>query len=316
MSRTRADRIARRHTVEDAARHQGGLIDRRQVHALGFTRSEVRAECQARRWKSCGDQCLQVGAPDKTTPYWRTVLEVGPAAVLDGASALLLAGLRLVTSSEIHVAVPPGAWCRRPAGVRVHPTRRLRERDVLRNGLPRTRPAVAAVHAAIWARSDVEAAMFVVTAVQQGLVRPSDLGDAIGQVKRDRRRALLQGLLLDVSDGIESIDERAFAAGCRRRGFPKSDRQVVVRLPSGRVRYDNVWGDYLSVEIHGAQHLDVSMAMRDMLKQNAASMTGKVTLQIPNYAVRVNFEPFLDQMAEVFRAQGWNPPERKGNRAS
>ncbi len=193
----------------------------------------------------------------------------------------------------------------------------FREEDVLRVGLPRTRPATAAVHAAVWARSDEQAALFVIAAVQQRLVRVADLDAAVARLTRDKRRPLLLGLLADVRGGVESLGELAFARQCRRRGFPEPDRQVAVRLPSGRVRYDNVWDRYgLTVEIHGAQHLDVAMASRDMLKQNAAAMGGHVTLQVPNFRVRVNPDPFLDQMEVVFRAGGWDPPHRLGNRAS
>ncbi len=291
------------------------MAGRRQLYAAGLTRAEVRAEVAARRWSKAGRQCLRVGPGDQTSSWWTALLETGPTAVLDGATALLAAGLRTITADGIHVAVPRGAWFRRSRGVRVHESRRYREEDVLRNGIPRMRPAIATVHAALWARTDPEAALFVVAAVQQRLVTVADLADAIGTVKRDKRRRLLHGLLADVSDGIESIGEREFAGRCRRRGFPEPDRQVKVRLPSGRARYDNVWGDYLEVEIDGAQHLDVEQAARDMLKQNAASLTGKVVLRIPNFAFRADPEPFLDQMEAVFRSRGWTPPlrQRKGS---
>ncbi|GAA0621930.1 hypothetical protein GCM10009547_25890 [Sporichthya brevicatena] len=316
MSHTRADRIARRAAIEAVASRQGNLIGRRQLYALGVTRSEVRAEIVARRWRRRGCQCIQVGDAGDATPYWRAVLEVGPTAVVDGVSALIFAGLRTISSAEIHIAVPQGAWYRRCKGVRVHETRRFREVDVVRGGLPRTAPATAAVHGALWARTDNEAALFVIASVQQGLVAVPQLVDAVALIKRDKRRKLLKGLLIDVSDGIESIDERAFAKVCRDRGIPKPDRQVVARLPSGRVRYDNYWGDVLVVEIHGAQHLDVAMTTRDMLKLNAASMDGRAVIQIPNFAIRTNPDPFLDQIESVLAARAYKPPQRQRKRAS
>lgn len=317
MSSTRLERLRRRSAIAAIARTQGSIVSRRQLYALGVTRSEVRAELVAGRWKRRGSQCVQVGDPDDSARWWMAVLEVGPAAVLDGVSALLVAGLRTITADQVHVAVPQGGWLRRCRGVHVHETRRLREQDVLRDGgIPRTKPATAAVHAALWARSNQEAALFIVAAVQQGLLTTSELADAISQVRRDKRRRLLRGLLADVSDRIESVGEREFAAACRRRGFPEPTRQVVRRLPSGRVVYDNVWEDYLEVEIDGAQHLDAAMAARDTLKQNAASLSGKVVLRIPNFAFRADPDPFLDQMEPVFRARGWQPPLRQRKRAS
>jgi very-short-patch-repair endonuclease len=69
-----------------------------------------------------------------------------------------------------------------------------------------------------------------------------------------------------------------------------------------------VWDEYdLDVEIEGVQHLDAAIASRDVLKQNAAAVQGRVVLRIPNYAFRTNPEPFLDQMEAVFRARGWDP---------
>jgi very-short-patch-repair endonuclease len=294
--------------VAATVRRQGGVLSRRQLYALGVTRSEVRAEVRAERWKRLGTQCLLVGPADASTPWWQAVFEVGPTAVLDGISALQAAGLTTVTSDAVHVAVPKSSEYRRCRGVDLHETRRYRNADVIRVGVPRMKPATAAVHAALWARSDPQAALFVIAAVQQRLVAVPDLAEAIALVKRHKRRRLLQGLLADVSDGIESVGEREFAAACRRRRFPPYTRQVVRQLPSGRVRWDTVWDDYdLDVEIEGVQHLDAAAAMRDVLKQNAAALQGRVVLRIPNFAFRADPEPFLDQMATVFGARGWNP---------
>lgn len=317
MSHTSLERRRRRAAVADLGRTQGNMLGRRQLYALGCTRSDVRAEIQARRWFKRGKQCVQVGEPDETSQWWRALIEVGPAAVLDGVSALLVAGLRTLTADRIHVAVPQGAWFRRCRGVHVHETRRYREQDVIRAGVPRMKPGIAAVHAALWAPSDKAAALFIVAPFQQRLMSAADLTEAVDQVKRNRRRTLLRGLLHDVCEGVESLGEREFAAACRRRGFPRPTRQVARRLPGGRVVYDTVWEDYgLVVEIDGAQHLDVAIAASDTLKQNAAALDGKVVLRIPNFAFRADPEPFLDQMEAVFRARGWEPALRQRKRAS
>lgn len=299
-------RRRREKLVAPLSHAQGGLLGRRQIYALGLSRSELRAQFAARRWLPDGSQCVRVGPADGTTRWWRALLEVGPAAVLDGASALLVAGLRTITVDQVHVAVPPGAWFRRCRGVRVHETRRLREVDVLRVGIPRTKPATAAVHAALWARSDREAALFIVAAVQQRLVSVSGLSDAVARVRRHPRRTLLQALVRDVAEGIESLGERDFAALCARRGYPKPTRQQLVVLPSGRCYYDVVWEDYgVCVEIDGLQHLDAASATDDALKQNAATLKGGKVLRIPFYALRAHPDPFLDQLGEALRAGGW-----------
>jgi very-short-patch-repair endonuclease len=231
--------------------------------------------------------------------------------VLDGTTALVAAGLRIVTSDVVHVAARKSVNPRPYPGVRVHETRRYRDEDVIRVGIPRTRPATAAVHAALWARSDREASLLVIAAVQQRLVALPDLADAVALVKRDRRRGLLRGLLLDAGEGLQSLGERDFARACRRRGFPKPDHQEMRRLPTGRVYYDTVWKRYgVKVEIHGAQHLDVAAATRDALKENAAWLEGAVVIRVPNHAVRTDLEPFLDQIEAALRAGGWRPSQR------
>jgi hypothetical protein len=171
MPNNRVERQRRRRAVAHSASLQGNVIGRRQLYALGCTRGEVRAEIRAGRWQRRGQQCVQIGDADATTPWWRALIEVGPAAVLDGVSALVAAGLRTVAEDQVHVAVPQGAWFRRCRGVCVHETRRLREEDIVRNGIPRTTSATAAVHAALWARTDSEAMLMVVAPVQQRLVR-------------------------------------------------------------------------------------------------------------------------------------------------
>lgn len=178
----------------------------------------------------------------------------------------------------------------------------------MRDGIPRMAPATAAVHAALWARSNSQAALFIVAPVQQRLVGVKALADAVALVKRHPRRKLLRQLVADVDDGIESIGERDFARACRRRGFPTPTRQEMRRLPSGRVFYDVTWGQFrVKVELDGLQHLRAELAGQDALKQNAATIAGDRVLRIPFFAFRADPEPFLDQVEAALRAGGWKP---------
>lgn len=305
----REQRQRQRDAVAHAAGAQGGVLSREQLYALGVTPSQVRAELDAGRWQRAGKQCVQVSEPGPTSHWWRALFEVGPSAVLDGITALHAAGLKTIASDVVHVAVPKSVEPRKYPGVRVHETRRYREEDIIRAGIPRTRPATAAVHAALWARTDREAELLIVAPVQQRIVAVPDLAEAIALIERDKRRALLHGLLSDVSEGIQAMGELDFARGCRRRGFPKPDHQEMRRLPTGRVYYDTVWRRYgVKVEVHGIQHLDVAAAAWDALKENAASLDGFVVIKIPNHAFRTNPEPFLDQTEAALLGGGWQRP--------
>jgi hypothetical protein len=306
-------RARRRRRVERAARTQDGVLGRRQLYGLGLSRGEVRAEIRAGRWVRTGGQSVQVLPPvSGRARFWRAVLEVGPTAVVDGVSALIVAGLTGIDSPSVHVAVPKSADPRRCRGVTVHETRRYRAEDVVAGGLPRMKPATAAVHAALWARSDKQAALFLVAAVQQGLVTAAELGTEIDLVRRDRRRRLLRDVLTHVTSGVESMGELEFSRLCAARGLPEPDRQILRTAPSGRVYFDVGWRRYaVDVEIDGAQHRDVQAVVPDALKQNAASIEGVTVLRIPVLALRTDPGPFMEQVEAALRRGGWPGPARR-----
>jgi very-short-patch-repair endonuclease len=238
--------------------------------------------------------------------FYRAIVEVGTPAVLDGVSALLAAGLRNWEEPAVHVAVPKSATPRRCRGVVVHETRRYEASSVIAGVVPRMRPATAAVHAALWAMTDSQAATVVLMAAQQRLLTVADFAEEVEKIKWSRRRRLLRDLALAISGGIESMGEREFARLCAKRSLPAPDRQVRRRTDSGTWVYDNVWDAYgVTVEVDGSQHRDPAAWIPDALKQNSASLGGHVVLRIPNLALRVNPEPFLDQLEVALLAGGW-----------
>lgn len=247
-----------------------------------------------------------------TAQRWRALFEVSPTAVLDGVTALQVAGLRGVSTDEIHVAVPKSARPRRCRGVVVHETRRYERSSVIDTGIPRMQPATAAVHAALWARSDRQAAYFVLASALQGLFTSEQLGEEVVKVLRHRRRNELRALHADVVGGIEALGEREFARLCAKRGFPSPTRQLRRRTKAGEVRFDTVWESFgLTVEINGAQHnLDPEVWVKDALKQNMMSLEGHVVLRIPNLALRLDPDPFLDQVEAALVRGGWVPCPR------
>ena len=96
---------------------------------------------------------------------------------------------------------------------------------------------------------------------------------------------------------------------CAGRRYPEPTRQAVRHTASGRRFFDSVWQPYdVSVEIHGIR-LDLETWMADMDKQNAATLDGHRVLQIPNVALHVDADRFLDQLGEALRAGGWPGPD-------
>ncbi len=203
----------------------------------GVTQSDLRARsvpgggpCRAAGQALEGDRAALHLRAHRTTHDARTALggrpRGGPRAFVDGASALVLAGLEHYTVDRIRVSVPRGARIRhRGSTVDIRQTRRWDPGDLEPTGLPRSRVAVAAIRAALWARSDRQAALVLTMTVQQGLVTTQLLAEEMLRVRRDKRRGFLHGVLLDLLGGVR------IARGARRRPGLPGARAAGTRLP-------------------------------------------------------------------------------------
>jgi hypothetical protein len=237
---SRLGRQARRADIRELATRQDGVASFPQLYALGLTRAQIRAELRAERWRRHGSQAVAVHNGELTTlgSFWAATLNVGADAALDGASAPIAVGLTGFEETSIHVSVSKGTRYRRARGVRIHETRRRRPGDVESGGPPQVRTAVAAIRAALWARTNREAALILAMTVQQRLCSIADLAMAFAAIRRHRRRTFVRDVLTDVAGGAESMGELDFAAECRRRGIPQPSRQVRRRLRSGAAFLD------------------------------------------------------------------------------
>jgi very-short-patch-repair endonuclease len=288
------------------------VVSREQAYAVGLTRAEVRAHVKARRWRRVGGHALAVhtGPLVPEAQWWAAVLEGGPRAFLDGASALVATGLKGFTTSTIRVSVPKGARVRRRrrSEVDLRETRRWRAEDVVSTGIPRSRPAVAAVRAALWARSDREAALVLTMAVQQGLCRVDDLADEMLRIRRDKRRPFIHRLLIDLAGGVRSLNELDMIRGCRERGLPVPDLQVVRKTRSGSYYLDARWRRWaVVVEVDGIQHTWVQNVVADAIRHNAIATSSDLVLRMPVLGLRLCPDAFFEQIAAALAARGWNP---------
>lgn len=302
-------RLARRRRAQRLAARQDGVLSRPQLYAAGVTRWEVRANLAAERWRRVGPQtvALTTGPLGPGAADWVAVLEGGPRAFLDGASSLRAGGLRHYEVALIRVSVPRGARVRRVRGVDVRQTRRWSPDDLAPgSGVPRSRNEVAAVRAALWARSDRQAVLVLTMAVQQGLVTPADLGVEALRVRRDRRRGLVHDVVLDLGAGVRSLGERDFARECRRRGLPEPSRQVVRRGRDGRYYLDVMWEAWgLVVEIDGIHHAWAQNVVSDALRHNAVTLANATVLRLPLLGLRVAADEFFAQIEAALRARGY-----------
>jgi hypothetical protein len=296
-----------RRELQALADTQGGVVSRIQAYRLGMTRAQVRANLRARRWALVGSQSISLttGLLSEEGRRWSAVFEAGPRGHLDGASALVAAGLLHFEPTRIRVSVPRGYRVRRGRGLDVRQTRRWDPQDVAVSGVPRTVPAVAAVRAALWAVSDRQAALLLTMTVQQGLATAEELGTAALRVRRDKRRRLVHAVVLDLAGGVRSLGELDFARECRRRGLPEPSRQTIRRGRDGRYYLDVVWDEWgVVVEIDGIHHSWAEHVVADALRHNEVALQDAVVLRLPVLGFRVAKDDFFAQIEQALAGRG------------
>jgi very-short-patch-repair endonuclease len=303
-------RHARRARAERLAWSQAGAVSRRQLYAAGLTRAEVRANLRARRWQELGRHVVVVhnGPLEPSTRLWAAQLSGGPRARLDGASALIAAGLTGFDVSVHRVSVPRGARTFRDKSVDVRQTRRWRDDDAsLGGGPPRTRPEVAAVRGALWARSARQGALLLTMVVQQGIVPAERIAAELLNIKRAPRLRMVCDVVGDLIGGAQSLAELDFAGQCRARRLPEPSRQVVRKGANGRYYLDVYWDDWrVVVEIDGIHHTWATEVVGDALRHNDVTLQDATVLHLPVLGLRVAADAFFDQIEQALVAAGWS----------
>lgn len=309
-------RRARRAKVERRAATQDGVLSRREVYDLGVSRGEVRAEVAARRWQRVGAHCVVVHSGPLTVEarHWVAVIEAGPRAFVDGESSLVLAGLEHYEPERIRVSVPRGARIRHRSStsIDIRQTRRWVADDLEPGeGVPRTRVPVAAVRAALWARSDRQAMLLLTMTVQQRRCEVSEIAHEMLRIRRDRRRELVHATLIDLAGGVGSLGELDVLRGCRERMLPEPDLQTVRRTPDGSLYLDFRWARWrVVVEVDGIQHAWAQHVVGDALRHNRVALDGDTVLRLPVLGLRVCPDDFFDQIETALTRAGWSRLDR------
>jgi very-short-patch-repair endonuclease len=286
------------------AESQAGVVSRRQLFRMRVTRWELHAHLRAERWQRITDQAiaLHTGPLPLEAELWAAVLHGGRKALLDGAASLVASGLLRYDLDVIRVSVPRGVRVRRTPRYDVRQTRRWAASDAAPSGIPRTRVAVAAVRAFLWASTDRQATHVLTLTVQQGLATPAQLGEEAIRVRRDKRRRLLHAVINDLLDGVRALGELDVRRELERRGLPLPQHQVVRCDRSGRYYLDLCWPDLgVLVEVDGIHHAWVENVVPDALRQNALALAGDVVLRLPLLGLRLQPEEFFAQIARALR---------------
>jgi very-short-patch-repair endonuclease len=206
---------------------------------------------------------------------------------------------------EIRVSVPRGGKIWRRTGYNIRQTRRWEAEDRAPGALPRSRNDVAAVRQALWARSDREAALVLTMVVQQGLATAEELGEQMLRVRRDKRRAFIHSVIIDLLGGVRALGELDVAGECRRRGLPEPSRQMVRKHKNGKYYLDVYWEEWgVVVEIDGIHHSWAQNVVADALRHNDIALRRDIVLRLPLLGFRLERDAFFDQIAQALREGG------------
>lgn len=295
--------------VADVAQRQARVVTLSQLRTFGVTEAQRRAHVEAGRWRAVGHRAVVVdtGPLVGESLWWLALATTACKARLGGVTALQAAGLEGFSERYIHVWVERHVRHGRPRGVRIHVTRRWDGDDLAPSGIPRSRPDVAAVQAALWARSPRQAVLLLIMAVQQRLATAEDVAAQLERVRRHPYRTLLRHAMADVVGGVQSLGEYDFAVECRRVGLPEPSRQVLRKTSQGRVYLDVRWARYsVRVEIDGAQHLAANIRLDDELRDIDGDLQGDRVLRLTITNMRASTQACMRRVEAALRQGGWH----------
>jgi hypothetical protein len=242
---------------------------------------------------------------------WVVIKAAPRRSALAGRTATQLSGMKGFESERIYVTVPCGTSMPRLGDVEpvVHYSRYLDLRDINPVAQPyRMRPARALLDAAAWADTDRQARAILLAGVQQRLVRPEHLTEALPRRGPCLRHGLIEETIADAEGGIASVPERDFDEIRRQWGLPTPTRQRVVQRQSGRFFLDVDWEDFeIAAEIDGMPHLTVLNWDADLDRMNEIAIDHRTLLRFTSYAVRHRKSAVGGMLHRALTSRGWRP---------
>jgi hypothetical protein len=273
-----------------------------------FGRGAVRNNIERKRWqRPCRGVVVTHNGPLSTREREAAALaSASPRVALAGPTALAHDGFEGFVDDRCHVVLPAGARMPSMAGLVVHWSTMLDERDVHPGRRPRrTRPARSLLDLASWTRNPRFARAVIIAGIQQGLVTTRHLRETLTRRGPCRHRALIVESILDAAGGVQSLPERDFDVIWNAIGLPPPTRQQRVRGPNGRYFLDVTSALGFSVEIHGIPHLGIAHWDADLARANEIVIGGERLLAFSSYAVRHEASAVADQLLRMARSLGW-----------
>jgi hypothetical protein len=284
--------------VERLLVEQSGVIARRQTPV----------RCRAARWRvrsgrwqrpHHGVFVAHSGEMSREQRMWVALLAAAADAALRASTAAELGGLKGFERDVIYVALKGKSAGPRLAGTK-YSRNSLFELDVVTERKPpRLALPVAVVEMAADARTVTVAHQVLTAAVQQRLVRTSDLRDAVARRKTLRQRVAILETLLDIDDGAQSLNELAMLGLIERFELPPPVLQIAAATRTRRSRIDGGWPSFgVYFEIDGAGHYAIEKWADDADRHNEVTLAtppGSIHLRWPGFVVRHQPERVADQ---------------------
>jgi hypothetical protein len=288
---------------------QHGIATREQLEETGLSEAEIISDLDGRRWRRLNDHVVAThnGPLTRGQAMWAAVLSAQPPVALCSETVFELFDVPGAETDLIHVLVVRGARVLPVPGVRlkVHESRRFPPPDEVqvREGLPITSLARAAVDTAVWSRDVRRAWRMAVAPVQARRLLPEQIRLELDKAGKVRYRRSLGLLLADLEGGAQALSEVEFLRFCRRHGFPSPKCQA--RYDGrGRRRYLDAEfrrqsGRPLRVEVDGGIHLKLEVRARDTIKDNDVHIAGELVLRYASISIYTDDPDAIRQIREA-----------------
>jgi hypothetical protein len=302
-----------RAALDQVLERQAGVVARRQILALGGRDSDIARMIRRRELMRIHEGVFVTHTGQFLTGEraWAAVLFYWPAVLCHRSALDWDADLRIVTKTEIHVAIDAARRvARRVArlpGVVVHRVKDFDAVALMNLSPPRARIEHAALEVASDAPSESRAVGVLADVCQSRRTTASRLLARLEQMPRLRRRRLLRTILTDVESGAYSVLERMYLRTVERpHGLPLAQRQRCVREGRSRAYRDVEYlEELLLVELDGRLgHERALDRWADLDRDVAAAVDQRVTVRL-GYGQVLQPCRVAAALARILRARGW-----------
>lgn len=208
-----------------AAQH--GALSRQQALAAGLTDEVIDGNLAALRWQRAfpGVYVTFTGPLPYLTRVWAGLLYVGDGAMASHETAAYLQTLRDNPPEDVYVTVDARRRVRRQPGLRICRTRAAEARRHPVRTPPQTRLEDTVLDRVDEASTVHEVVAVLSGACQRRLTTAPRLAGTAARRGRRRWRALVDDVLSDIVDGVQSALERLYYRNVEgAHGLPQADR--------------------------------------------------------------------------------------------